>query len=128
MAAFTTTVQKIGINQIFVSTSGGQIGWSSATTIATLTVGDLANVVLAVHNPTDVDDITITVSSTQTAARFAGKGIGDLTLTTSLNSSNYAFFGNLESARFKSTSNTIVVTATTAILLGAIELSSTRGN
>lgn len=128
MAAFTTTVQKIGINQIFVSTSGGQIGWSSATTIATLTVGDLNNVVIAVHNPTDVDDISVVVSSTQTATRFAGKGIGDLTLTTSLNSSNYAFFGNLESARFKSTGNTIVVTATTAILLGAIEISSTRGN
>lgn len=128
MAAFTTTVQKIGINQIYVSNSTAQIGWSTATTSVTLTVGDLNNVILVAHNPTDVNNVTITISSTGTATRYASKGRGSLNLTTSLNSSCYAFFGNLESAWFKSTSGTIVVTATTAIAIGAIEVSSTRGN
>lgn len=128
MAAFTTTVQKIGINGLHLSTQGGMVGFSTATSSVTLTVADLKNVILVAHNPSGATDITITVSSTQTATRYAGSVLDSMVLTTSLGSSDYAFFGNLESAYFKSTSNTIVVTASTAILMGAIELSSTRQN
>jgi hypothetical protein len=128
MAALSTTVQKIGTNSGVVSVSGSHINWSTATSSVTLTVGDLKNVVLALYNPIAVDNIVVTVSSTQTASRFAGKGIGDLTLTTSLNSSCYMFAGNLESARFKSSANTIVVTATTTICIGVVEIGSTKSN
>ena len=125
MAALSTTVQKIGINGAYVSASGAHVGWSTATTSVTLTVGDLKNVVFAMHNPT-TGVVTVTVSSTQTATRFAGKGIGDF--STSLSSSAYAFLGNLESARFKSSANTIVVTASELIACGVICLGSTRSN
>ena len=125
MAAFSTTVQKLGINGFYNSTSGGQIGFSTATTSVTLTCGALEDVVLFWHNPTDVANVTCTISAS-TAEGYASKGRGDYIISTSLNSSGYGVIANLESNWFQSTSNVVTFTFSTAILVGAIELSSTR--
>lgn len=128
MAAFTTTVQKLGTNGFYNSTSGGQIGFSTATSVVTLTCGALEDVVLWWHNPVaSIDDVTCTISAT-TNTFYASRGRGDLVISTSLNSSNYGFIANLESAWFQSTANTVVFTFSTAIAVGAIEQSSTRQN
>lgn len=127
MAAFSTTVQKLGINGIYNSTSGGQIGFSTGTSSVTLTCGCLEDVVLTWYNPTDVDNVTCTISAT-TNTFYASRGRGDFVISTALNSSNYGFIANLESAWFQSTANTVVFTFSTTILVGAIEQSSTRQN
>ena len=126
MAALTTTVKVIGINGFSgVIASGGLLSMSTATTACTFTCQDLANVSIFGYNPVNVTDQTITISAS-TALRYAGKGIGDYTLTTALGSSDYFFAGNLESARFASSAKTFVITATTTILIAAWENTSTR--
>lgn len=128
MAAFSTTVQKLGVNGFYNSTSGGQIGFSTATTSVTLVCGALEDVVLWWYNPVaSVDDVTCTISAS-TAEGYASIGRGDLVISTSLNSSNYGFIANLESNWFQSSSNEVTFTFSTAIAVGAIELSSTRQN
>jgi hypothetical protein len=127
MAAFSTTVQKLGVNAIYNSTSGGQIGFSTATSSVTLTHGALEDVVLFWYNHTDVDNVTCTISAT-TNTFYASRGRGNLVISTALNSSNYGFIGQLESAWFQSTANAVTFTFSTTITVGAIELSSTRQN
>lgn len=126
MAALSTTVQKVGINGFFNSTSGGLLSMSTATTSVTFTCGALEDVVLFLHNPSGATPtITITAS---TAEGYASIGRGNLVLSTAFGSSNYAVIANLESNWFQSTSNTFVVTSSTTILIAAIEQSSTRQN
>ena len=127
MAAFSTTVEKLGINGFYNSTSGGQIGFSTGTSSVTLTCGALEDVVLTWYNPTDVDNVTCTITAS-TAEGYASIGRGDFIISTALNSSNYGFIANLESNWFQSTSNAVVFTFSTTIAVGAIELSSTRQN
>jgi len=127
MAALTTTAEKIGINAIYNSTSGGHIGFSTATTSLTITCGSLEDVVLFWHNPTDVDNVTATISAS-TAEGYASIGRGDLIISTALNSSGYGFIANLESNWFQSTSNVVTIAFSTAIAAGFVEQSSTRQN
>lgn len=127
MAAFSTTIQAIGINGVKLSAQGGLVSVSQATTAATFTCSDLSKVAIFAYNPSGATDQTVSISAS-TAARYLAKGQGALTLTTALGTSDFLFAGNLESARFGSTVKSFVITATTTIWIAAIELSSTRGN
>ena len=127
MAAFSTTLQKIGINGIYKYTQGSMLSLSSATSQVTFTCGALEDVVIFGYNPSGAGDITLTLTAS-TAEGYASVGRGNLVLTTAVASSDYFAIGNLESNWFQSTSNSFVLTASTAILIAAIEQSSTRQN
>jgi len=125
MAAFTTTAQVLGINGFYQSTAGGQISVSTATSVVTLTCGDLSKLVLYGFNPSGVDDITCTISAS-TAPDRAVACKGNKIITTAIATSAYFMIAGLESNWFQSTSNTVVFTFSTAIAVMAIELTSTR--
>jgi len=125
MAAFTTTVSVIGINGVWNSTIGGQVGVSTATSVVTLTCGDASKVVLTGYNPTNVDDITCTMTASTSPDRAVACR-GNKVLTTAIASSSYFMIGNLESNWFQSTANTLIFTFSTAIMVMACELTSTR--
>jgi hypothetical protein len=127
MAAYTTTLQTVGINGIYKYTQGALLSLSSATSQVTLICGALEDVVIFGYNPSGADDITITINAS-TAEGYAQTGRGNLVLTTALASSDYFVIAGLESNWFQSTANSFVITATTAILMAAIEVSSTRQN
>ena len=127
MAAFSTTLQKIRVNGIYKYTQGALLSLSSATSQVTFTCGALEDVVIFGYNPSGTDDITLTLTAS-TAEGYASIGRGDLTLTTAVASSDYFVIGNLESNWFQSTANSFILSASTAILIAAIEQSSTRQN
>lgn len=127
MAALSTAIQAIGINGFKLMTSGSLLTMSTATTSATFTCSDLSKVAIMGFNPTGATDVTVTITAS-TASRYIAKGQGTLTLTTAMGTSDYFFAGQLESARFGSTAKSFVITATTTILIAAIELTSTKGN
>jgi len=128
MAALTTAIQAIGINGFKLAASGGLVTMSTATTICTFTCSDLSKVAIFGYNPSGATDQTITINAASTAGRYIARGQGALTLTTALGSSDYFFSGQLESARFGTTNKSFVITATTTILIAAIEMTSTKGN
>jgi hypothetical protein len=128
MAALSTAIQAIGINGVKLTASGGLVTMSTATTSCTFTCSDLSKVAIFAFNPSGATDQTVTINAASTAGRYIARGQGALVLTTALGSSDYLFAGNLESARFGTTNKSFVITATTTILIAAIELSSTRGN
>jgi hypothetical protein len=126
MAAFTTTAQKLGVNGFYNSTSGGQIGFSTATTVVTITCGALEDVVIFWHNPTDVANVTATLTASTAAQGYIASGRGNLVISTSLNSSNYGFIAGLESGWFQSTANSFILTLSTAIAVGVFERSRSK--
>jgi hypothetical protein len=125
MAAFSTTVQKLGINGFHLNSSAAMLSGSTGTSSVTFTCGALEDVFIAGYNPSGAGDITLTLTAT-TNTFYAQNGRGDRTLTTALASSDHFFICQLESNWFQSTSNTFVLTATTTIEMFAIEMSSTR--
>lgn len=127
MASLTTSAAKIGLNGYYTSVDGSHLSLSTATTSVTLTVGDANSVGIFAYNPTGDTAVTITLKSTHAATRHVSRGRGDLVIAT-MGSSDYTFIGNLESAWFKSTSNTIKLSISTAILVAAVEYTSTRLN
>lgn len=127
MAALSTAIQAIGINGFKLFTSGALLSMSTATTSCTFTCSDLSKVAIFGYNPSGATDQTITITAS-TASRYIAKGQGTLTLTTALGTSDYFFSGQLESARFGSTAKSFVITATTTILIAALEMTSTKGN
>ena len=127
MAAFTTTLGKVGINGIKLFLQAGMLGLSSGSSVATFTCGALEDVTIFGYNPSGADDISLTLTAS-TAEGYASKGRGDLVLTTAIQSSDYFIIQNLESNWFQSTSNSFVLTASTAILIAAVERGSTRVN
>ena len=124
MAALSTTLTKIGVNGFYLDVTGSLLSGSTATSVATLTCGSLENVVVFGYNPSGAGDISLTLSAS--TARYASVGRGSRVLTTAMASSDWFFMANLESAWFQSTSNSFVLTASTAIAIFAFELSSTR--
>jgi hypothetical protein len=127
MAALSTAIQAVGINGFKLFTSGGLLSMSTATTSCTFTCSDLSKVAIFGYNPSGATDQTITLTAS-TASRYIAKGQGSLVLTTAMGTSDYFFAGNLESARFGSTAKSFVITATTTILIAALEMTSTKGN
>lgn len=125
MAAFTTTVSVIGINGVWNSTIGGQVGVSTATSVVTLTCGDASRVVLTGYNPSGIDNITCTMTASTSPDRAVACK-GNKVLTTGIASSSYFMIANLESNWFQSTANTLIFTFSTAIMVMACELTSTR--
>jgi len=125
MAAFTTTVSVIGINGVWNSTIGGQVGVSTATSVVTLTCADASKVVLTGYNPTSIDDITCTLTASTSPDRAVACK-GNLVITTAIASSSYFMIGNLESNWVQSTANTLIFTFSTAVMVMACELTSTR--
>jgi len=128
MASFSTTVQKLGINGILLSTIGGEVGVSTATSSVTFTCGDLNRVFVWGYNPAGVETISATLSAASTSAGYASVGRGSLVLTTNISSSSYFMIGNLESNWFQTTSNTFTITFSTALLCGVCEIGSSRVN
>ena len=127
MGALSTAIQAIGINGFKLFTSGSLLSMSTATTSCTFTCSDLSKVAIFGYNPSGATDQTITITAS-TASRYIAKGQGTLTLTTAMGTSDYFFSGQLESARFGSTVKSFVITATTTILIAALEMTSTKGN
>jgi len=125
MAAFSTTITKIGVNGFHLNSSDAMLSGSTGTTQITMTCGCMEDVFIAGYNPTGAADITVAITAS-TAAGYASIGRGSVTFTTALASSDHFFISGLESAWFQSTSNSFVITASTTIEMFAFERSSTR--
>jgi hypothetical protein len=125
MAAFSTTITKLGVNGFYLDVTGSLLSGSTATSQVTLTCGALEDVFIFGYNPTGADDITLTLTAS-TAEGYASIGRGARTLTTAMASSDWFAVSQLESNWFQSTANSFVLTASTAIAIFAFERSSTR--
>jgi hypothetical protein len=125
MAAFSTSIQKLGINGGITMADAALLSGSSATSQITITCGALENVYVVGYNNTTIADVTLTLLAS-TAEGYASKGRGSLVLTTSLEGAGWYFGNQFESNWFQSTANKFVITASTALTLFAFEMSSTR--